>query len=156
LEADALHFSTDIWSSAVVILGLFCVKLGEWFGALKGFLNADSLAAILVALIVIQVSYKLGMRTVHSLLDTAPVGFEGKVIAAVEALTGVKNCHNVRARYSGSQLFVDVHVLVDGSQTLKEAHDLTDRVETAIQALESNVDVTVHAEPHSEIKAQGS
>lgn len=149
LEADALHFSTDIWSSAVVILGLSGVKLSEWSPRLAPLRNADSVAAILVALIVVQLSVKLGMRTVHALLDAAPLGMEERIIAAVEALPGVLNCHNVRARYSGSQLFVDVHVLVDGNQTLKEAHDLTEQVEQAVRQLAPNADVTVHAEPHA-------
>ncbi len=64
LEADALHFSTDIWSSAVVILGLICVKLSEWVPAWGGLRYADAVAAMIVAVIVIQVSAKLGLRTV--------------------------------------------------------------------------------------------
>jgi cation diffusion facilitator family transporter len=147
LEADALHFSTDIWSSGVVILGLACVKAGDVWPRFGWLRYADAVAAIIVALIVIYISYELGMRTVHALLDAAPAGMEEKIIQAAEALPGVKNCHNVRVRYSGAQLFVDAHVLVDGGQTLQQAHDLTDEVERAIQAVAPNADVTVHPEP---------
>lgn len=150
LEADALHFQTDIWSSLAVIAGLFCVLLGGWVGTL-GFLKyADSIAAIVVACIVVWVSFELGMRTVHGLLDTAPAGIEQKIIAAVEAIPGVIDCHHVRARSSGPQLFVDAHVLVDGKQTLAEAHDLTERIERVIQELAPGADVTVHPEPQVE------
>ncbi len=150
LEADALHFSTDIWSSAVVILGLFCVKLGEWVPGLAFLNKADSIAAILVGLIVVYVSLQMGKRTVQALLDVAPFGVEGKIISTVEAVPGVTNCHRVRLRYSGPQLFVDIHVLIDGDKTLREAHNLTEEIERTIQRLVPNVDVMVHPEPDFE------
>jgi len=148
LEADALHFSTDIWSSGVVILGLVLVRVSDWVPSLGLLHQADSVAAILVGLIVVYVSGRLGWRTVQALLDVAPSGLEKKIISAVEVLPGVTDCHNVRVRYSGSQLFVDIHVLVDGNQTLKEAHTLTEQIERAIQKLAPNADVTVHPEPN--------
>ena len=151
LEADALHFSTDIWSSAVVILGLFCVKLSEWAPDLAFLRQADSVAAMLVGLIVVYVSIRLGIRTIQALLDVAPIGMEKKIISAVQALPGITDCHSVRLRYSGPQLFVDIHILVDGNQTLKDAHNLTEEIERVIQKLVPNADVTVHPEPNSEI-----
>ena len=147
LEADALHFSTDIWSSAVVILGLACVKLTDVLPGWTWLRYADAAAAIVVALIVIGVTGKLAMRTLQPLLDAAPAGMEEKIKATAEALPGILDCHNVRMRYCGSRLFVDMHVLVDGNQTLRQAHDLTDEVERAIQRIAPDVDVTVHAEP---------
>jgi cation diffusion facilitator family transporter len=148
LEADALHFSTDIWSSGVVILGLFLVKLSEWVPSLTFLRQADSVAAIMVGLIVVYISIKLGIRTIQALLDVAPSGIEEKIISAVEVLPGITDCHNVRVRYSGPQLFVDIHVLIDGSLTLIEAHDLTEEIERVIQKLIPNADVTVHPEPN--------
>jgi cation diffusion facilitator family transporter len=149
LEADALHFSTDIWSSGVVILGLACVKLSEWLPRVAFLRQADSVAAIMVGLIVVYVCVKLGMRAIQALLDVAPPGIKEQIISAVECLPGVTDCHHVRLRYSGSQLFADIHVLVDGKQTLKEAHDLTEEVESIIQQLLPNADVTVHPEPNT-------
>jgi cation diffusion facilitator family transporter len=151
LEADALHFSTDIWSSAVVILGLFCVKLSEWAPNLAFLRQADSVAAMMVGLIVVYVSIQLGIRTIQALLDVAPSGLEKKIKSAVEALAGVTDCHSVRLRYSGPQFFVDIHILVDGNQTLKDAHNLTEEIERVIQKLVPNADVTVHPEPNSEM-----
>lgn len=147
LEADALHFSTDIWSSSVVILGLICVKISEWVPRMAFLRQADSVAAIMVGLIVVYVSVKLGMRSIQSLLDFAPAGIEDKIIAAVQCLPGVTDCHQVRFRFSGSILFVDIHIIVDGEQTLKEAHSLTEEIENIIQHLLPNSDVTVHPEP---------
>jgi len=148
LEADALHFGTDIWSSAVVILGLVCVEVSERIPVLAFLHQADSVAAIVVGLIVVCISVKLGMSTVQALLDVAPLGIEEKIISAVEVLPGVTDCHNVRVRYSGPQLFVDIHVLVDGNQTLIDAHNLTEKIERTIQKLVPNADVTVHPEPN--------
>ncbi len=147
LEADALHFSTDIWSSGVVILGLFFVKLSEWIPEYKFFRLADSMAALVVAIIVIRVSLKLGYRTIQSLLDVAPSGIEKRIIHAVEAIPGVVDCHHVRLRSSGSKFFIDIHVLVDGNQSLKNAHDLTEDIERTIQQFLPDADVTVHPEP---------
>ncbi len=150
LEADALHFSTDIWSSAVVILGLVCVIVGRWVPSLGFLHHADAVAAIGVALIVVYVSGQLTVRTIQALLDVAPSGLEKNIIATVESLPGVSNCHSVRMRYSGPQLFVDIHVLVDGNQSLRDAHKLTDEIEETIQKLVPSADVTVHPEPDPE------
>jgi cation diffusion facilitator family transporter len=150
LEADALHFSTDIWSSVVVIIGLICVMVSERIPILSFLHHADAVAAIGVALIVVYVSGQLVMRTIQALLDVAPIGLERKIIMGVEALPGVSNCHDVRMRYSGSQLFVDIHVLIDGNQTLKDAHHLTEEIEQAIQKIVPKADIIVHPEPNPE------
>lgn len=148
LEADALHFETDVWSSAVVILGLASVKLGEWVPALGWLREADAVAALGVSVLVIWVSWRLGRRTVDALVDCAPAGMEERILAAVEEVPGVRNCHNIRVRYSGPVLFIDLHVLVDGNQSLFEAHALTETIEHVIQAIAPRADVTVHPEPY--------
>lgn len=147
LEADALHFSTDVWSSAVVIIGLIGVRVAAAVPALGFLVKADAVAALVVAAIVVFVSLQLGLRTVQALLDAAPGGMAEKVKTAVETIDGVHDCHGIRIRYSGPQYFVDLHVLLDGSQTLEAAHDLTDRIEQQVRSLLPDADVTVHAEP---------
>jgi cation diffusion facilitator family transporter len=147
LEADALHFSTDIWSSAVVLVGLVSVVVSERVPSLSFLEEGDALAAIAVALIVVWVSFELGSRTVHALLDGAPGGLEDRVRRAIEALPGVEDCHQVRMRYSGAQLFVDVHVLIDGNRTLWDVHALSDEAERVVQGIVPRADVTVHPEP---------
>ena len=139
LEADALHFQTDVWSSAVVIAGLIGVKFGLW--------AADAVAALGVCAVVVWVSTQLGRRTVDALLDTAPAGMEERISKVVASVPGVYNCHAIRLRYSGPVLFIDLHVLVDGNQTLFQAHALTERIEEAIAAIAPGSDITVHPEP---------
>ena len=150
LEADALHFSTDIWSSGVVIFGLICVKIAELNPGLFALEKADALAALIVAVIVIYVSIRLGARTVQVLVDAAPRGLYRKIKKIVEAQPGVINCHNIRVRYSGPQIFIDVHILTDGGQTLKRAHELTMKIEKAVQEMIPNADIMVHPEPVNE------
>jgi len=147
LEADALHFQTDIWSSAVVLLGLAALWTGEHFPSLGVLKESDAIAALGVSLLVVWVSVQLGRRTVDALMDKAPHGMETRIVTAVEAVPGVRDCHQVRIRNSGPLLFIDLHVLVDGNQTLWQAHDLTEIIEAAIHDVAPEADVTVHPEP---------
>lgn len=147
LEADAIHFETDIWSSTVVLFGLMCVAVAHASPRLAWLHQADAVAALLVAVIILTVTGKLTLRSVQALLDAAPVGLEDKIRETAMTVPGIADCHQVRMRYVGALLFADIHVLVDGNQSLREAHALTEQVESAIQAAIGEADVTVHAEP---------
>src|SRR5512138_1729919 len=102
LEADALHFSTDIWSSSVVILGLILVLIGRLFPNLAFLEKGDAIAALMVALIVIFVGGELGVRSIQALLDSAPKGAEDKIVSTVRVMPGINDCHAVRVRSSGA------------------------------------------------------
>ena len=147
LEADALHFSTDIWSSSVVILGLIGVVLARTFPGLSFLQQADAVAALIVAAIVVYISMQLGKRTIVALLDTAPPGMAEKLQAAVQSTPKVRNCHRIRVRQSGAHYFVDVHILVDSKTRIEEVHSITDAVEQAVRKELPRADVTVHPEP---------
>jgi len=147
LEADALHFSTDIWSSAVVLVGLVGVKIANWYPHLAWLNKADALAALLVAGIVVAVSARLGMRALEALVDATPAGVAEEIKARVEAMEDVCDCHAVRVRHSGPHYFVDLHITLDGDMPLRTAHALTERVERAVVDLLPDADVTVHPEP---------
>jgi cation diffusion facilitator family transporter len=149
LEADALHFSTDIWSSSVVILGLIGIRLSEASSDLDFLQKADAGAALVVALIVILVSVRLGKRTVAALLDTAPPGLVDQIRQTVRAVPGVEGCHQIRVRTSGPRLFADIHVIMDGSLSLDAVHALTEQIEQAIHRINPEIDITVHAEPNT-------
>jgi cation diffusion facilitator family transporter len=147
LEADAMHFQTDIWSSVVVLFGLAGVRLSAGRAELAFLQGADAVAALIVALLVLWVCSRLGLRTAEGLLDQAPVGKAEAIKAKVEAIRNVVDCHAVRIRSSGPHDFVDLHVLLDGSLTLTAAHDLTEKIEQAVQDIVPGADVTVHPEP---------
>src|SRR5512136_99678 len=147
LEADALHFSTDIWSSSVVILGLIGLTIAHFVPGMDWMQKADAIAALVVAIIVIHISGQLGWRTIASLLDTAPKGLADKVESVAAGVTGVVDAHAVRIRSSGAHTFIDMHVTMNGNLTLNAAHDATETIENAVRELISPADVTVHVEP---------
>jgi cation diffusion facilitator family transporter len=148
LEADALHFSTDVWSSSVVILGLVLVLTGRAFAGLAYLEKGDAIAALLVAVIVIFVGGELGVRAVQALVDTAPKSGEyEQIIQQVGRIRSVANVHAVRIRPSGARWFVDLHVTMDGNTTLTESHHVTERIERKVRTILPGSDVTVHVEP---------
>src|ERR1019366_5816459 len=97
LHADALHFSTDIWSSAVVILGLVLVLAGRQYSH-PGLAKADSIAALCVACVVVYVSWRLARQTIDALLDAAPAGVRNRIIEEVYRLNVVLEVGRVRIR----------------------------------------------------------
>lgn len=139
LEADALHFSTDIWSSAVVLFGLICANFGFYF--------ADSVAALMVALIVLFVSYKLGKRAVDVLLDKAPRETLVKVRKALSTYPEIKQYHSLKIRTSGADTFIKVNIHVEPDSSLKDVHVLCDKIEREIKQLIPRSEVYIHAEP---------
>ncbi len=149
LEADALHFSTDIWSSAVVLVGLVLVWVGrKVLPGHAGLLNrADAIAALGVAFIVLFISYRLGKRTIDILLDRAPEGLKEKIAAAASEIEGVISAGKVRLRRSGALVFIDMTIEVDRNLSFERAHVIAEDVEARIQALVPGADVVIHTDP---------
>lgn len=149
LEADALHFSTDIWSSSVVIVGLAFVKYGELTGQKTIFVRSDALAALAVAVIVSYVSIRLGGRAVHALLDSAPHGLAEQIASIAAQVDSVKRVARVRVRGVGNQIFADVRIEIARYLSFEESHAIANQVRDAIRQLVSNSDVVVHTVPSS-------
>jgi cation diffusion facilitator family transporter len=120
LEADALHFSTDMLSSVVVLIGLVLVWLGFPIG--------DPLGALGVSIVILFVSYNLAKRSFNFLVDRAPEGVKEKIIQTCSNIPGVLDCSRVRVRTSGPDLFVDVVVTVDETVSTSEAHNITESI----------------------------
>jgi cation diffusion facilitator family transporter len=140
LEADALHFSTDIWSSAVVLIGLIAYSLFH-------FVYADSIAALIVALIVLSVSYRLGRRAFDVLLDRAPSKIVDQINHVVDQIPGVIKYHDLRVREGGSYKFVELNIHVNKGLSIEEAHSISENVEEEIAKKIPHCKVTVHIEP---------
>lgn len=151
LEADALHFSTDIWSSAVVILGLGCVWLGRMLpegSALRGVLErADAVAALGVCVIVVWVSVQLGRRAIDVLLDGGSEDLTQDIRAALADIPGVRGVGQVRARLSGPSAFVDLTLDIDRQASFEQAHQIGARAEEAVKSVTPEADVVVHLKP---------
>ena len=146
LEADALHFSSDILSSSVVAAGLIFVWAGDLFHipALK---YADPIAALGVALLVIRISLKLGKQTIDVLLDTAPKGIKEAVEKALIGVPGVVEVESVRVRPSGAVKYIELNIGVEPLQDHRSVHWLVDRIKEAVSNAVPNSDITVSTFP---------
>jgi cation diffusion facilitator family transporter len=141
LEADALHFGSDMWSSAAVLVGLGLVALGyPW---------ADSLAAVVVAVFICIAGWRLGRRTIDTLTDTAPAGAADKIRAIAEEVLGVVAVERIRVRPAGHVLFVDLAVAVSRTLPLDRVAALKQRIEAAVRADFPKAEVTVNNEPRA-------
>jgi cation diffusion facilitator family transporter len=145
LEADALHFSTDIWSSAVVIGGLILVLVSDLLG-IPWLMKADAVAAMIVAGIVIYVSIQLGRRTVVALLDGVPASLRDEVVAAVR-VPGVVDVRQVRVRRSGPESFADVRLTVARDTPFEQTHEIATAAEQAVHRVLPGADVVVQVDP---------
>src|SRR5205807_6537221 len=146
LEADALHFSTDIWSSGVVVLGLSLVMVGRTYGI--GWLrDADPIAALVVAGVVVYVSWRLARRTIDALLDAAPAGVRGKIIAAVRRVDGLLEIDRVRIRRAGNRYFADLSIGLARNVTFQKSEQMADAVTAAVHQMLPDADVVVHSIP---------
>ncbi|MGE5734820.1 MAG: cation diffusion facilitator family transporter [Acidobacteriota bacterium] len=149
LEADALHFSTDIWSSSVVILGLILVQLGHSYGI--GWLrNADPIAALVVAGVVIYVSWRLARKTVDALLDAAPPGVRNQIIDAVSKVAGVLEVDRVRIRRAGNRYFADLSIGLARNVTFQRSEQMAGAVTESVHDILPDADVVVHSVPREQ------
>ncbi|HEX3120204.1 MAG TPA: cation-efflux pump [Candidatus Acidoferrum sp.] len=147
LEADALHFSTDVWSTMVVIAGIGLVWAGETWN-IPWLIYADALAGLGVAGVILWVGSQLGKRTIEALLDTAPQGLQQEIARAVSRMDGVLDVVRVRVRRAGNRHFVDATVSVPRTASLEQVHELTDAIEKRIGEIVPS-DVIVHPEPRA-------
>jgi cation diffusion facilitator family transporter len=139
LEADALHFSSDVWSSLVVLAGLVFVSLGQPL--------VDAVAAIVVAALVLVVSYRMGRRTIEALMDRVPEGLEEEIGAVMRRVEGVSEIRGIRLRQSGSKMFLDTTVAIPRTMLFHQAHEVMDNLERSVRARYPDMDVIVHGEP---------
>ena len=136
LEADALHFSSDIWSSAVVLVGLILVAFG-----IKG---ADTFAAIGVSIFVMAAGYRLGKRTIDVLVDRAPEGISDTIKVLVDKVPGVIETSNTRVRSLGSRLSIEVCIHLSRKLSLSRAHDIKKDIEQKIKVRFPDAEILVH------------
>jgi len=144
LETDAYHFTSDLWSGIAVIIGLACTSIG--------FPQGDPVAALIVAAMMLKLSYELGSKSLGVLLDKGATDEEIERIAQVLAKEPqVKGYHKLRTRHMGSRLVVDMHVLVEDRLPLNKAHAIAHKIEGKITHKVPGVkDVTIHVEPFEE------
>jgi cation diffusion facilitator family transporter len=148
LEADALHFSTDIWSSAVVILGLALVWAGRAY-RVEWMRQADPIAALFVAGVVVTVSWRLARRTIDALVDAAPAGVRNQIMERIESVDGVLEVERVRIRKSGSRYFADVSLGLARNFTFQRSEQVSETVTARVREILPDADVMVHSAPRA-------
>jgi cation diffusion facilitator family transporter len=149
LEADALHFSTDIWSAGVVVVGLALVLIARTYHA-EWLSKADPIAALFVAGVIVSVSWRLARRTVDALLDAAPAGVRVQITDAVSHVDGVLEIGRVRIRRAGNRYFADLAVGFARTVTFQRSQQLVSAVTTAVQRILPDADVTVQPLPRAQ------
>jgi cation diffusion facilitator family transporter len=141
LEADALHFSSDMWSSAAVLAGLAGIRFGyNW---------ADSAAALVVALFVCLAGWRLGRRTIDTLTDTAPEGVAERISAAAHRIRNVVSVERVRARQVGAKVFGEIEVGASRTLPLDRVESLKSDIAAAVTAAVPQAQINVSVIPRA-------
>jgi cation diffusion facilitator family transporter len=149
LEADALHFSTDVWSAGVVVLGLALVLAGRLY-LLDWLRFADPIAALFVAGVIVSVSWRLARRTIDALLDAAPAGVRAQITDKVSHVDGVLEVGRVRIRRAGNRYFADLSVGLARTVTFQRSEQLVEAVTSAVRSILPDADVTVQPLPRAQ------
>jgi len=139
LEADALHFRSDMWSSIAVLIGLCGVALGQAW--------ADAAAAIVVAVFICIAGYRLGRRTIDTLTDTAPAGVSEHIAAIARQVPGVVAVGRVRVRPAGAVLFVELGVSISRTLPLDRVTMIKQQLTDAIRGDLPAAELTITTEP---------
>jgi cation diffusion facilitator family transporter len=148
LEADALHFSTDVWSSGVVIIGLGLVWVGRTY-QVEWLRQADPIAALFVAGVVVSVSWRLARRTIDALLDAAPKGIRNQILDRIGTVDGVLEVERVRFRKAGNRFFADVSVGLERNFTFQRSEQVSDAVKARVREVLPDADVVVNPVPRA-------
>ncbi len=141
LEADALHLKTDVYTSFGVAIGLALL----W---ITGIHMLDPIIAIFVALLILKESFTLFIKAYAPLLDsTLPQEDVDKIVQIIQNhCTNTMGFHNLRTRKAGNYRYVDFHLNLDGSISVKEAHAICDRIENDIYSEFEQIEVSIHVE----------
>jgi cation diffusion facilitator family transporter len=141
LEADALHFSTDMWSSCAVLIGLGCVAFGWQAG--------DALAAVVVAIFTALAGWHLGARTINSLTDAAPEGASERIARIVGQIDGVLEMERLRVRPAGPKLFIDMEIAVARTRAITDIVETKAAVVQAVTEAFPDADIALIAHPRA-------
>lgn len=142
LEADALHLKTDVYTSLGVGVGLLLIKM-------TGLNFLDPIVAILVAIMIIKEAWNLCSSAFGPLLDASLCDEdEGQIRGIIDKYKDeILDYHEFRTRKSGNMKFIEFHMTVREGLTIKESHDLSDKIEEEIEASLNNTNISIHIEP---------
>lgn len=155
LEADAMHFTTDIWSSAVVLLGLACTGISQFLPiesvTYAIFSRADAIAALGVAFIILRVCGRMAKKSILSIMDGGTEEEHERLIHLLSQKVPAYTVKNLRIRQSGSKFFVDLIVRCPQGVDFEEAHGVGDLLEYIIIEELVEAEVIIHMEPNENL-----
>jgi ferrous-iron efflux pump FieF len=141
IASDRMHYVGDILFNLGVLVALF-------LSIHYGFSWADPAMAILIAAVVLWTTRDIGIRAFNNLMDREmPDSEKEKIAAIVSANPGIRNVHKLKTRYSGTKPFIQMHAEVDGALSFREAHDLIDRLEHALEDAFPGAEIIIHPDP---------
>jgi len=141
ISADSLHYQTDVLINGSVLVSIFLASE-------MGFTVADPIFAIGIAMFIIWTAWKIGIEALNILMDhELPPEDRRRIVEIACAQDGVEGVHDLRTRSSGTQVFIQMHVEMDGDMPLREAHEIADVVELEVGRAFPNAEVIVHQDP---------
>jgi cation diffusion facilitator family transporter len=146
LATDAYHFASDIWSSVAVLAGLGASWAGSRFG-IAGLRYADPLAAVVVSLMILRLTVRLGHEAVGVLLDAIPSETRFKIIQEVERVPGVLAVEQTRVRRAGAGYFADLTLALPRRYTFEHTGELVNAATAAVHRALPEADVVIHTVP---------
>lgn len=141
LEGDAKHLFSDVVTSVGVAGGLYVSQLTGW-------IQADAIIALVVSVLIIRMGADIILKSSRVLMDDHSPETEEKIEALLDRhRSNFVDYHDIKTRRSGTQVFAELHLSIDGEMTVKEAHDFTDHLEEDLKKELPDVAVTIHIEP---------
>lgn len=140
LEADSLHFASDVWSSIVVLIGM----VFTYFNLTP---LADPVSAIIVSVLIVIATFRLTKKAFDALMDRVPAGLREKISQEVSSVDGVEGIKKFRIRSSGSKIFIDMVILIARTKLFSKTHEIMDSVERKIRDIAPDSDIVIHSEP---------
>ena len=146
IRADALHLSTDVFTSLGVAAGLVAIHF-------TGLMILDPIIAIVVAAMILHAAWDLARKSMDDLLDRSlPESVLSDIVSVIESHDMVTSWHKLRTRSTGNNNEVDVHIRVDGTTHIVDAHNLCHEIERAIMDRIGESRITIHVEPQGEFQ----
>jgi cation diffusion facilitator family transporter len=143
LEGDAKHLFSDVMSSVGVVIGLFVASV-------TGLFIIDPLIALFVAVILVKMGVDVLRKTSKDLMDSNCEEAEKSIIAVLEKTKGYLEYHGLKTRRSGNKVFMEVHLCLDGEVSVKEAHELTDKIENELELVVPGIKSVIHIEDQTQ------
>jgi cation diffusion facilitator family transporter len=145
LESDAWHLRTDVYTSLGVFSGLILIRL-------TGITIFDPLFALGVAIVIMKAAYDLTRRSLSDLIDhSIPAGDEKRIKEIIcDHASSYAGFHGLKTRRSGPEIFIEFHLVVPGTVTVIQSHDLSDHLESDLNVEFPRANITIHTEPCNE------